>query len=116
MQTVKKRTMFWSLPTYMMVVIKRFNNQLKKLGVHVDIPLVGVSFEKYVCGYNSASYVYDVYGVCVHRGGVNSGHYYCNVLGDDGRWRQMNDTSVRIIEEGEVVDANAYCIFYRKRG
>lgn len=116
MQTVKKRMMFWSLPTYMIVVIKRFNNQLKKLGVHVDIPLVGVSFEKYVCGYNSASYVYDVYGVCVHRGGVNSGHYYCNVLGDDGRWRQMNDTSVRIIDEREVVDANAYCIFYRKRG
>ena len=114
LQTVKKRMMFWSLPNYMIITIKRFNNQLKKLGVHVDIPLKNVNFEKYVCGYNKSSYVYDLFGVCLHQGNVNSGHYFCNVLGDDGQWRQINDTSMRVIQENEVINANAYCIFYKK--
>lgn len=115
-QDVKRRTLFWSLPEYMIVDIKRFNNRMQKLSVPVDVPLRGADFSGYVCGYNRTKYVYDVYGVIMHMGNVGGGHYVCNVLGGDGVWRQMNDTRSRVIDEAEVIDANAYCIFYRRVG
>lgn len=115
-QDVKRRTMFWSLPEYLIVDIKRFTNRMQKINVPVDVPLRDVDFSRYICGYDRTKYVYDVYGVIMHMGGVHGGHYVCNVRGTDGIWRQMNDTHVMVIDEADVIDASAYCIFYKRIG
>lgn len=115
-QTVQKTTMFWSLPNYMVISLKRFNERLQKLNTMVDFPLTNADFAPYVCGYNRDSYVYDAFGVCEHVGNVGGGHYTCKVLGEDTVWREINDTSIRLLQNNtEVVTPNAYCIFYRKR-
>ena len=113
-QRATRRTLFLSLPEYMIIDLKRFNNRMQKVKTRVDVPLKGADFSRYVCGYNRNKYIYDVYGVIMHVGGVDSGHYTCNILGEDGKWREMNDTSIREINEREVINANAYCIFYKK--
>ena len=112
-QSVRKTTMFWSLPNYMVISLKRFNNQMQKLKTHVDFPLKA-NFAPYVCGYKRDTYVYEEFGVCEHVGNIGGGHYTCKVLGEDDQWRNINDTSVDIIPSNNVVTPNAYCIFYRR--
>ena len=47
---------------------------------------------------------YTLTGVLVHVGGsVNSGHYYSYVKAVDGRWFEMDDSSVRRMREEDVV-------------
>lgn len=113
MQSVRKTTMFWSLPKYMVISLKRFNNRLQKLQTHVEFPLKA-NFASYVCGYKRDTYVYEAFGVCEHSGGVGGGHYTCKVLGEDEKWRNINDTNVSIIEAEKVNTPHAYCIFYRR--
>ena len=47
----------------------------RKLRQQVQCPLENIDFSKYVDGYNSSSYIYDMYAICNHSGGLMGGHY-----------------------------------------
>jgi ubiquitin carboxyl-terminal hydrolase 8 len=106
---------FWSLPNIMIIDIKRWNSQLRKINSVVHAPLVDADFSKYVKGYNSSSYIYDLYAVCNHHGGTLGGHYTAYIKNANGKWYVFNDTVVNEIEDTKVVTNNAYCFFYRKK-
>ena len=74
-----------------------------------------LDLSKYVVGYNKTSYVYDLYGVCNHSGGVSEGHYTAHVKNANGNWYNFNDTNVSRISENKIVSTMAYCLFYRKK-
>ena len=74
-----------------------------------------VDFSKYVKGYNSAAYVYDLFGVCNHGGGVMGGHYTASIKNANGKWYAFNDTLVNEIREENVISVHSYCLFYRKK-
>ena len=66
-------------------------------------------------GYNKKSYIYDLYGICNHVGGVNGGHYYsvCKNYLDDN-WYEYNDSHVSQIPNHKVLDYSPYLFVYKR--
>jgi ubiquitin carboxyl-terminal hydrolase 8 len=114
-QDVIKRTCFWNLPDILIIDLKRFDNRLKKIHKQIDVPLTGLDLSKYVIGYHSKEYVYNLFGVSNHMGSAFSGHYTANVKNANNKWYQFNDQIVSPIEDNKVVTPNAYCFFYMKQ-
>ena len=115
-EAAKKNIMFWSLPTILVIDIKRFNASNQKNQVLIDFPLEKLNLSDYVIGYNKDSYVYDLYGVCNHGGSVHGGHYTSFVKNANEQWYHYNDTSVsKVSLLSQIVSPKAYCFFYRKR-
>ena len=114
--SVKKNTMFWSLPDILVIDIKRFNASNRKNQVLIDFPLENLNLTSYVIGYDKDSYIYDLYGVCNHNGSVMGGHYTSFVKNANGKWYHYNDTNVSEVSMAhQIITPKAYCFFYRKR-
>jgi ubiquitin C-terminal hydrolase len=122
-ESVTKQIQFWNLPKILVIVLKRFNHHgNNKRQDLVDFPLNNLNLSKYVCGYNPTSYVYDLYGVCNHMGGIMGGHYHCYVKNVEKDWIHYNDTNYSKLGSendtdivNKIVTPSAYCLFYRKR-
>ena len=116
-EEVYKVTTFWSLPDVLVLCLKRFSSDGNRKIQHlVDFPLSGLDLGKYVKGYRSQKYIYDLYGVCNHMGGIQGGHYTANIKHLNGHWYNFNDTICRPIENPtEIISPSAYCLFYRIR-
>jgi ubiquitin C-terminal hydrolase len=114
-ESAKKNLIFWSLPTILVIDIKRFNSSNRKNQILVDFPLTNLNLSKYVIGYNKETFVYDLYGVCNHSGSVLGGHYTSFIKNANDKWYHYNDTSVLEIQENQLLTYKAYCFFYRKR-
>lgn len=54
---------------------------------------------------------YDLSSVVVHIGQMSGGHYitYCR---KEERWFKFDDSKVTTVSEAEVLDAEAYILFY----
>ena len=65
---------------------------------------------------NKEKYIYDLFAVANHVGGLHGGHYfaYCKNT-KEGEWYEFNDTSVSKIEVKKVCSDNAYVLFYSRR-
>ena len=115
-QNVQKKLSYWSLPTILVIDIKRFNAQNRKNQILVTFPLENFDLSQYVVGYKKESYVYDLYGICNHSGGVHGGHYTAFVKNANGKWYEFNDTIVtEIVDTDKLITPKAYCFFYRKK-
>jgi ubiquitin C-terminal hydrolase len=114
-EDVDKGVLFWSFPQILIIDIKRYNFAGKKLNNIIDVPLENVSFSKYINGYNSSSYIYDLYGICNHSGGTLGGHYTSYVKAKNSKWYEFNDTMVREINQDNLISNKSYCFFYRKK-
>ena len=115
-ETAKRNIIFWSLPNIMIIDLKRSKLNNKKLHTLVNIPMENVDFSKYVKGYNSTSYIYELYGVCNHSGGGGGGgHYFAFIKNANGKWYSFNDTMVNEIQADKVISSMSYCLFYRKK-
>lgn len=112
---IKKQIQFWSFPNILAIDLKRFNNNsFQKNQIHVNFPLKDLDLSKYVIGYKSKDYKYELYGVCNHSGGTLGGHYTAFVKNANDKWYEFNDTLVSEISEDRVISAKAYVLFYRK--
>ena len=114
-ETVQKQLLFWSFPTILVFDLKRFNSNGRKNQSFVDFPLTNLDLSAYTVGYKKNSYVYDLYGICNHSGGVQGGHYTSFIKNANGKWYHFNDTNVTEIEENKLISPKAYCLFYRKK-
>ena len=114
-EDVQRKICFWSLPEVLIIDLKRWNTANHKSQQIVSAPLVNADFSRYVKGYNPASYVYDLFGVGNHSGGVSGGHYTACIKNANGKWYIFNDTQVNEIKEEHVISTQAYCLFYRKK-
>jgi ubiquitin carboxyl-terminal hydrolase 8 len=114
-ETIQKRITFWSLPTILVIDLKRFNSRNQKKQNLVSFPLIDLDLSPYVSGYSPSKYKYDLYGVCNHSGGALGGHYTAYVKVANGKWYHFNDTSVSEVHERVIVSTKAYCLFYRMR-
>src|SRR6476660_7928925 len=90
----------------------RFNkNSRLKIDSHVKFPLE-LDMSQFLPDSNSDSdHIYFLYAVIVHRGTSGSGHYIAYV-NNRGRWFDMNDRKVTAVTENQVLDQNAYMLFY----
>lgn len=116
-ECVKKRITFWSLPKILIIMLKRFSfDGSKKRQDLVEFPLEDLDLSKYVTGYNSKQYKYDLYAICNHSGGPMGGHYTSYIKTIQGEWIHYNDTNVtRNMNKSKLVTPKAYCLFYRKQ-
>jgi ubiquitin C-terminal hydrolase len=115
-ENVRKRILFWSLPSILVIAFKRFNARNQKNQMLITFPFDNLDLSKYVIGYKKSSYVYELYGVCNHSGGALGGHYTSYVKNANEKWFHYNDTQVS--EVGlldSIVSPKAYCLFYRKK-
>ncbi len=113
-EDIDKGIRFWSLPNVLMINLKRFDYTGKKLRQNISTPIHNVDFSKYIEGYNKKSYIYDLYAICNHSGGVLGGHYTAIVKNANNKWYLYNDTVVNEINENKIITPSAYCFFYRK--
>lgn len=114
-EAVDKGICFWSLPKIMIIDIKRYNMEGRKLNNLITAEIDNADFSKYVIGYNKSAFIYDLYGVCNHLGGMQGGHYTCSIRNANGRWYEFNDTHVTEISPEQVISNKSYCFFYRKK-
>ena len=115
-QNVQKKITYWSLPTILVIDLKRFNSRNQKNQILVTFPLTDLNLSKYVIGYKKESYIYDLYGICNHSGNTMGGHYTSFVKNANDKWYHFNDTNVsEITNLDELITSKAYCFFYRKK-
>lgn len=108
---------FWNFPNVLVLVLKRFSpDGQRKIQSLVDFPLENLDLSRFVKGYKPESFIYDLFGVCNHMGGVLGGHYTSFVKNAAGQWIHYNDNMVEIVSNPDmVVSPKAYCLFYRKK-
>jgi len=114
-ENVNKTIRYWSLPTILVIDLKRFDERGRKNQKNVQFPIEELDLSPYVIGYKKSSYKYSLYGVAYHSGGTMGGHYYAAVKNANNKWYNFNDTRVEEIKDLQsIVSPKAYCLFYRK--
>ena len=115
-EIANKQLLFWSLPEIFIMTLKRFSNSVNKNQMLVSFPLDTLDMSPYVVGYDKYSYVYELYGICNHSGGVFGGHYTAFIKNANGKWYHFNDASVEeVLNLDSLISPKAYCFFYRKK-
>ena len=116
-EDIQKRISFWNFPTVVVITLKRFSpDGMQKRSDLITFPINELDLSKYVRGYSTASYKYELYAVCNHIGSIYGGHYTSFVKNYAGEWIHYNDSRVeRLPSTQPVVSPMAYCLFYRKK-
>ena len=60
---------------------------------------------------------YELYGVCVHMGILEGGHYYTFVKNFKNQWINYDDRQCRVLSDeqiSKVISTSAYILFYRQ--
>lgn len=113
-----RETKLWTLPDYVIIHLKRFNNQNKKVSSFVDFPLEDLDLTQFVSTDKADpnKYLYSLYAACNHSGDTGSGHYWAHVKNMDGSWYLMNDGHVTQVQNNTQVQTNnAYVLFYYRK-
>ena len=114
-ELIKKNIRFWNFPDILIISLKRFGNNGRKIQKLVQFPVDNLDLRKYVTGYKKQEFTYDLYGVANHTGGTMGGHYFAFVKNANSKWYMFNDTKVSEINEKMIVSPKAYLLFYRKK-
>ena len=115
LESVERKIKFWSLPNILVIDLKRFTYDGKKIQKPINLELDDLDLTEFVEGYNKNSFKYELYGVCNHSGGVLGGHYTATVKVKSGDWYLFNDTNVSKINFTGENNTSGYCLFYRKK-
>ncbi|KAG7552658.1 Peptidase C19 ubiquitin carboxyl-terminal hydrolase [Arabidopsis thaliana x Arabidopsis arenosa] len=115
-----KKLDLWKLPDILVFHLKRFtySRYLKnKIDTFVNFPIQDLDLSKYVKNKNGQSYLYELYAVSNHYGGLGGGHYtaYAKLI-DDNKWYHFDDSHVSSVNESEIKNSAAYVLFYRRVG
>ncbi|XP_014513603.1 ubiquitin carboxyl-terminal hydrolase 9 [Vigna radiata var. radiata] len=113
-----KKLDLWKLPEILVFHLKRFSysRYLKnKLDTFVNFPIHNLDLTKYVKSKDGQSYVYDLYAISNHYGGLGGGHYtaYCKLI-EDNKWCHFDDSHVTTVTEAEIKSSAAYVLFYQR--
>jgi ubiquitin carboxyl-terminal hydrolase 2 len=115
-QDVDKNIIFFKLPDVLVLDLKRFSNSIRKNQTLVDFPIDKLDLCNYVHGYDTHSYLYELYGICNHSGSTIGGHYTAYVRNANGKWYHFNDTHISEVSNiNSMITPKAYCLFYRKK-
>ncbi|KAF7356423.1 Ubiquitin carboxyl-terminal hydrolase 4 [Mycena venus] len=112
------------LPPILVIHLKRFeiNGRFSdKIDTFVDYPLKSLDLTNFMppaaaprCRQEPLPpYKYNLYGVTNHSGNLTSGHYTAYIADRDG-WKSCDDSSIRPVDEKQVVNQRAYVLFYKR--
>ncbi|KAH0005325.1 UCH-domain-containing protein, partial [Aureobasidium melanogenum] len=120
LRRASKTLELWTVPDILVVHLKRFSGERfrrDKVDVLVDFPIEGLDLTQRVgCKEEGKEYIYDLFAVDNHYGGLGGGHYTAYAKNFyDGNWYDYNDSSVSRQNAESVVTTAAYLLFYRRR-
>ncbi|KAI4722100.1 cysteine proteinase [Aureobasidium sp. EXF-10727] len=120
LRRASKTLELWTVPDILVVHLKRFSGERfrrDKVDVLVDFPIEGLDLTKRIgCKEEGKEYIYDLFAVDNHYGGLGGGHYTAYAKNFyDGNWYDYNDSSVSRQNASGVVSTAAYLLFYRRR-
>lgn len=114
-----KQLLISKLPKYMVIHLKRFNNNLGKNNCFVNYAQ-SLNFTMFTTkelnGKEPNCMTYKLFAVACHNGSLNNGHYTAYVNKDiNGGWVKFDDTIQRPIKPlSEFICKEAYLLFYCK--
>ena len=117
---VGKQMKIMILPKYLIIVLKRFQNdgmRLVKKNTMVSFPVDDLDLSNYVLGYDSYQSLYKLRSIGCHIGSMNGGHYYAICRHRNDKWYSYNDRSVEeynIKSEIPVLQQRAYMLMYER--
>ncbi len=102
-------TKIYSFPEILVIHLKHSNQE-------IIYPLNNLDVTDLICieKKDPNSYVYDLYSVIYHKGTVESGHYFTCAKNND-KWYCFDDANVFKVNESEIINKNAYILFYKRR-
>eukprot|EP00501_MAST-03F_sp_TOSAG23-6_P000861 GSMAST32.ASY1.ANO1.897.1 assembled CDS len=122
-----KQLGLWSVPEIFIVGLKRFHYSQgwrkhsvtrDKISSMVDFPLEGLDLSPFVMSAtNDDDYIYDLFAVSNHSGGLGGGHYTAYAKNfKNNQWYNFNDSScTKVRDVSDIISPRAYQLFYRKR-
>ncbi|KAM8843992.1 ubiquitin carboxyl-terminal hydrolase 43 isoform 2-T6 [Spinachia spinachia] len=130
----------WTLPDILILHLKRFRQvgeRRNKLTTFVHFPLAGLDMTPHMVSRGHGphqpplqpgwtqprrpdlappDFLYDLYAVCNHHGGMHGGHYTASCRNSvDGQWYDYDDSSAEPVPEADVCTRGAYILFYQRR-
>jgi len=117
-----KKLNIWSLPNYLIIQLKRFDNNGNKIHNFVDFPIDELDLTKYICPIkkDANNYIYSLYAVNYHGGNRHTGHYWSSVKSLDNIWYLFNDGNISTYHintdlKSQLVTSDAYILFYHRK-
>lgn len=98
----RKRTVTAKWSPNLIIVLKRFDNMMRKDERDILIPL-------------EWRHGYKLKGGIIHRGSFNGGHYiYYGYNNTTNQWFIANDSSINIIDINNSITSQSYILYYEK--
>jgi hypothetical protein len=122
-QNCMKKLEYSKFPKILIFSLKRFKlnftnknnkknfNFSEKLNFLIDFPVDNLDLSKYNPDSNAS---YGLYAVCYHHGNINSGHY-TTVCKINNIWFEFNDKNIKEFNQNEIVNEDAYILFYQRK-
>ncbi|KAJ3355603.1 ubiquitin-specific protease doa4 [Allomyces javanicus] len=115
----EKSTQVTRWPEVLLLSLKRFSYVgpfRNKVGNLVQFPVRSLNLNAYVGLPSQAdTFVYDLYGVSNHFGGMDGGHYTA-IVNHGNAWHYFDDSRVsKCDDERDIVTPAAYNLFYVRR-
>lgn len=106
------KTRIIKLPVYLIIHLKRFDNNTRKLETYVPFESE-LEMSNYSVLLDSKSTQYNLSSVVNHQGNsTETGHYYNYNRTFDGEWVMTDDDKTEKIQSIDVCSKNAYILFY----
>ena len=114
----KKDCSIWSIPNYLIIHLKRFTNDGKKINTKIDFPLEDLNLTSFVSSkkQDPNNYIYTLYAVNYHSGDADSGHYWSACRNLDDNWYLFNDGNTsKYHNTNDIITKDAYILFYYRK-
>ena len=110
-----KSTSIFDFPDILIVTLKNFDNNNKKITNDIFFDDSDLDLTKYLSTHknDNNNYVYSLHAVNCHIGSSTNGHYYSVCKNLDGNWYQLDDGNVSKFT-GQL-HKNAYILFFHRK-
>ena len=101
------------LPKILCIHLKRFTNNLRKIRQNIEFDTKLKLNEYFINKKYSKDLTYELYGLVMHTGSLNGGHYYVIIKNPNNKWYNYNDTNVNEVNITNINLSYVYCLFYK---
>lgn len=112
----------WSLPNYLIIQFKRFDNNGQKINTLIDFPIDDLDLTKYICPKKNDpnNYIYSLYAINYHSGNIQNGHYWSSIKNLDDNWYIVNDGHISRYNLNsdikiQLITSDVYLLFYHRK-
>jgi ubiquitin carboxyl-terminal hydrolase 8 len=108
----------WTIPTCVIIHLKRFSNNGIKKNTVVDFPIDNLNLTPFVSKDKNDpnNYIYSLYAVNYHSGSANAGHYWSCCKNLDNNWYMFNDGNVTKFNNiADLLSKDAYILMYYRK-